>query len=177
MHYKKFKGEKKLRSSSIQMSDNLFQLIFTKVHQLQTENIYVHQGALDIDLKIKVENRLNVLAHFLAMSCSSFCCSSSLVSCDRRLSEASTSWRVRRLLVAGGKDLLSSKNILTVSDTSPLKSEHDLTSVIFIFSWYIHFWLTPQEAWSSKEVRLSIGPHCHQGLYSGHGQQLQVPLC
>jgi len=32
---------------------------------------------------------------------------------------------VRRLLAAGGKDLLSSKNILTVSETSPFEKKEE----------------------------------------------------
>lgn len=64
-----------------------------------------------------------VFYYFLAISSSSFCCSSSFVSWESRVRDASTSWMVRRLLAAGGNDLLSSKNILTVSDTSPLKGK------------------------------------------------------
>ncbi|TNN40913.1 hypothetical protein EYF80_048930 [Liparis tanakae] len=54
------------------------------------------------------------LRYFLEISSSSVCCSSSLVSWARRVSDASTSWMVSRLLVAAGNDLLSSKNILTL---------------------------------------------------------------
>ena len=61
--------------------------------------------------------------YFLAICSSSVCCSSSLVSWARRVRDASTSWMVRRLLADGGNDLLSSKNILTVSDTSPLRQK------------------------------------------------------
>lgn len=59
------------------------------------------------------------------ISCSTLCWSSSLVSLDSWMRNSSTSWMVRRLLAAGGQDLLCSKKRRIVSETSPCLQEEN----------------------------------------------------
>lgn len=58
------------------------------------------------------------------------CWSSSFVSFDSPIRNSSTSWIVRRLLAAGGQDLLSSKKMRTVSETSPCLQKQTILEFI-----------------------------------------------
>lgn len=66
-----------------------------------------------------------LIPYLRVISCSTLCWSSSLVSLDSWMRNSSTSWMVRRLLAAGGQDLLCSKKRRIVSETSPCLQEEN----------------------------------------------------